>query len=193
MGVSKALRFQVLRRDGHRCHYCGGSPPDVKLAVDHVLPVALGGTDTADNLITSCAECNAGKGAMPPDAATVAQVDRRNVEWAAALEQARAQADDQREARLRTCAAFIEEWDAWPFAFGGKPFPLPDNFPDAIETWVERGLTVDDFRELIVVTMGRDRLPARDRFRYFAGCCWRRITEIEKQAARIMDEQSNGG
>lgn len=38
-GVSKSLRFQILRRDGHRCHYCGNSPPDVKLAVDHILPV----------------------------------------------------------------------------------------------------------------------------------------------------------
>lgn len=191
MGVSKALRFQVLRRDGHRCHYCGGAPPDVTLVVDHILPVALGGTDTADNLVTACSECNAGKGAMPPDAGTVAQVDNRNVEWAAAMEQAKAQVGEQREARLRVCAAFIKEWDSWPFAFGGNPFPLPDNFADAVETWVERGLTDSDFEELIAVTMGKNGIPAGDRFRYFAGCCWRRITQMEDEAARIMG-QSDG-
>jgi hypothetical protein len=30
--------------------------------VDHVLPVALGGHDTVDNLVTSCYACNRGRG-----------------------------------------------------------------------------------------------------------------------------------
>lgn len=39
MAVSKRTRFEVLRRDDHTCRYCGQSAPDVKLTVDHVLPV----------------------------------------------------------------------------------------------------------------------------------------------------------
>lgn len=191
MGVSKALRFQVLRRDGHSCRYCGGTPPDVRLVVDHVLPATLGGTDSADNLITSCVDCNAGKGASPPDATNVAQVDQRNAEWVAAMQLAKAQARDEREKRWRDHAAFIKEWDDWPFAFGGKPHPLPDNFSDAVETWIQRGLTIDDLRELIAVAMCKQGLGSRDRFRYFAGCCWRRIGELEDEAARIMG-QSDG-
>jgi 5-methylcytosine-specific restriction endonuclease McrA len=72
MAVSKALRFQVLRRDGHACRYCGRTPPEVKLHVDHVVAVALGGADTPDNLVTACSECNGGKSAIPADAAMVA-------------------------------------------------------------------------------------------------------------------------
>lgn len=51
MAVSKRLRYEILRRDNYACRYCGASAPDVPLRVDHVTPVALGGTDTADNLI----------------------------------------------------------------------------------------------------------------------------------------------
>lgn len=41
MSVSKRLRFEVLRRDNHTCRYCGSSAPEVKLTIDHVVPVAL--------------------------------------------------------------------------------------------------------------------------------------------------------
>ena len=36
--------------------------PDVVLHVDHVVPVAAGGTTSEDNLLTACEECNLGKG-----------------------------------------------------------------------------------------------------------------------------------
>lgn len=36
MAVSKRTRFEVLRRDGHICQYCGEKAPDVTLHVDHV-------------------------------------------------------------------------------------------------------------------------------------------------------------
>ena len=55
MAVTKRMRFEILRRDNHACRYCGATAPDVKLAVDHVTPVALGGTDSPDNLVASCA------------------------------------------------------------------------------------------------------------------------------------------
>jgi 5-methylcytosine-specific restriction endonuclease McrA len=29
--VSRRLRLEVLRRDGHTCRYCGAQAPDVKL------------------------------------------------------------------------------------------------------------------------------------------------------------------
>lgn len=36
MPISKALRFEVLRRDGFACTYCGRRPPDIELHIDHV-------------------------------------------------------------------------------------------------------------------------------------------------------------
>jgi 5-methylcytosine-specific restriction endonuclease McrA len=34
------------------------------LHVDHVVPLAAGGTSTEDNLLTACEECNLGKSTM---------------------------------------------------------------------------------------------------------------------------------
>lgn len=77
MTVSKRVRYEVLRRDNHACRYCGAVAPDVKLHVDHVIPVALGGTDTPDNLAASCAACNSGKTSTPADAEVVDDVKQR--------------------------------------------------------------------------------------------------------------------
>ena len=60
--ISKKLRFEVFKRDGFTCQYCGGKAPDVLLHVDHVKPVVNGGQSDILNLITSCAACNLGKG-----------------------------------------------------------------------------------------------------------------------------------
>lgn len=60
--ISKKLRFEVFKRDHFTCQYCGRMAPDVVLEVDHVHPVADGGTNDIMNLITSCHDCNSGKG-----------------------------------------------------------------------------------------------------------------------------------
>lgn len=59
--ISKKLRFEVFKRDGFTCQYCGKSAPEVVLEVDHIKPVSKGGTNDILNLITSCFECNRGK------------------------------------------------------------------------------------------------------------------------------------
>lgn len=60
--LSKKTRFEVFKRDSFRCQYCGNSAPDVILEVDHIVPVAEGGDNDIMNLITSCRDCNRGKG-----------------------------------------------------------------------------------------------------------------------------------
>lgn len=60
--ISKSTRFEVFKRDSFTCQYCGRSAPDVILEVDHIVPVAEGGTNELINLITSCKDCNRGKG-----------------------------------------------------------------------------------------------------------------------------------
>lgn len=59
--IPKKVRFEVLKRDKFTCQYCGRQAPDVVLNVDHIKPVAKGGTNDITNLITSCFDCNSGK------------------------------------------------------------------------------------------------------------------------------------
>lgn len=60
--LSKKIRFEVFKRDKFTCQYCGRMSPDVILEVDHITPVAEGGNNGLLNLITSCRDCNRGKG-----------------------------------------------------------------------------------------------------------------------------------
>lgn len=61
MPLSKTRRFEIFKRDGFTCQYCGQRPPEVVLEVDHIQPRAGGGSDDELNLVTSCYDCNRGK------------------------------------------------------------------------------------------------------------------------------------
>ena len=54
-------RRGVLRRDGHRCAYCGRTAG----TVDHVHPRSRGGQDSWENLVACCLKCNNKKGDKP--------------------------------------------------------------------------------------------------------------------------------
>lgn len=60
-GISPKVRFEVFKRDGFKCQYCGKCAPEVILNVDHIHPVSKGGEDDMMNYITSCFDCNSGK------------------------------------------------------------------------------------------------------------------------------------
>lgn len=67
MALSKKLRFEVFKRDGFQCAYCGKTPPEVTLEVDHIEPKSKDGKDNIENLITACFDCNRGKRNIPLD------------------------------------------------------------------------------------------------------------------------------
>jgi len=54
--------LKLLWQVEHRCAKCGSAPPDVVLHIDHVIPVALGGTSKRTNLQFLCSTCNLQKG-----------------------------------------------------------------------------------------------------------------------------------
>ena len=56
--IPRKLRHQVFKRDGYRCRECGASKDETSLEIDHIVPVARGGTNNIDNLQTLCRECN---------------------------------------------------------------------------------------------------------------------------------------
>lgn len=53
----RRLRAQVLAGDPP-CHWCGTAPATV---ADHLVPLALGGTNTLDNYVPSCVSCNSAR------------------------------------------------------------------------------------------------------------------------------------
>lgn len=68
--ISERLRYAVLQRDNSTCQRCGANihnTPNVKLVVDHKIPVDIGGETNIDNLWTLCSNCNGGKQAFFQD------------------------------------------------------------------------------------------------------------------------------
>ncbi|WP_269619608.1 HNH endonuclease [Zhongshania sp. BJYM1] len=80
ISLSKKIRFEVFKRDSFTCQYCGNKAPDVLLEVDHIKPVAQGGTNDILNLITSCFDCNRGKSDRELSDNTVIEKQRDQLE-----------------------------------------------------------------------------------------------------------------
>lgn len=56
----RLCKREVLRRDGHRCQYCGRETS--QLTLDHVVPRYRGGQHSWENLVAACPQCNRRKG-----------------------------------------------------------------------------------------------------------------------------------
>jgi len=57
-------RYNIYRRDGHKCGYCGS---DKVLTLDHVIPKSRpGGVNSWENLVTCCKKCNSKKDNKTP-------------------------------------------------------------------------------------------------------------------------------
>lgn len=61
--LDAAIQWQVFKRDGYACRYCGKD--NVPLTVDHVMTWEVGGPYTKENLVASCRKCNKTRGNMP--------------------------------------------------------------------------------------------------------------------------------
>lgn len=56
---SKSWKKRIYERDGYKCKYCGSTN---NLTIDHIIPLAKGGTNEPDNLRVMCRTCNCRKG-----------------------------------------------------------------------------------------------------------------------------------
>lgn len=48
------------------CYYCGGKFPGKSLTMDHIVPLARGGSSSKGNTVACCKECNTLKKTMLP-------------------------------------------------------------------------------------------------------------------------------
>lgn len=180
MAISKRTRYEVLRRDNHACRYCGGIAPDVKLTVDHVTPVALGGSDSPDNLVAACVDCNAGKSSTTTDAAIVANVNADALRWSKAVQVVADRALSDHKARKRRRAAFLRAWHEWD----SNGHMLPADWKGSVDQWSAAGLPLPLILDSVDLAMSNPKVSSRQVFRYLAGVCWSRIRELHDDASK---------
>lgn len=61
--IDAVVSWNVFRRDGYRCRYCGNDK--VPLTVDHLILWEDGGPSIEENLVTACKKCNRARGNTP--------------------------------------------------------------------------------------------------------------------------------
>lgn len=191
MAVNKRTRFEVLRRDNHTCRYCGASAPNATLTVDHVTPVALGGSDDPSNLVAACRDCNAGKSSTSPDAAVVADVKQVDIEWSGAIKRVAAARSRQRKKRDKYRVEFLNEWQSWSYGDGKYHFDLPGNWESSIGKFYDLGVPIGELIECARLALGNNKVRVGDEFRYFCGCVWRVVTEMQDAAKALLSVEEN--
>lgn len=167
--LSKKLRFNVFKRDEFVCQYCGRKPPAVVLEVDHVQSVKDGGSNDDYNLITSCFDCNRGKGvgtleAAPIDLAARAALLEERLEQTKAYEKLLRK---QRHAVNENIEGVVAIYE---LAFEG--WTLKDNARRSIRQFLLK-LPAIEIGE--AMEMACDRVERDSAFKYFCGVCWKKI------------------
>lgn len=202
MSISKRLRFEVLRRDSHTCRYCGDSAPDVKITIDHVVPVSLGGTDTAENLVAACVDCNGGKSSSQPDAEFVKQVEEDAFEWKRTVKDALRRESKEWPAVVTAMERFEEAWDS--YCYDGdytRTVKRDTSWRESFKTWIDL-LTAGQMDDeecvdlaLAVILQAIAGVMARkgieDRWRYFCKVIWNKVREIQETNTATVEEKDD--
>ncbi len=63
---AKKSRWWQQKTASGLCHYCGRKYPFKQLTMDHVVPLARGGTTSPGNVVPCCRNCNKAKGVDTP-------------------------------------------------------------------------------------------------------------------------------
>ena len=173
MSISKKIRFEVFKRDGFRCAYCGQSPPIVILEVDHIDPKSRGGKDDINNLLTACFDCNRGKTNIPLDKTPAKMSENLEI-----LKEKEAQLKEYRayikkiESRVNKDIDDID--DVYSDAFPGWGFS--DNFKHVtlkrFLTLLPKHVIIESLRYAIARINNKDAA-----IKYFCGVCWGKIKD----------------
>lgn len=196
MSLSVRTRFEVFKRDRFTCAYCGRTPPEVLLHVDHIVPTADGGPDDIENLTTACQDCNLGKGARRLEAGAL-----KPSQTAEDLQERIAQAQAYAEllTEVRTVRDNLDNqlhdlvMSAWARAWDGQLIETPEGshwempeggyWPDwrSVKNILRR-LPIELVYDAVDITAAKfPRRAAYDCLRYFYGVCWRMIRERDPQ------------
>ena len=56
--IPPSVREYVFKRNNYQCQSCGKNKQQAKLTIDHIIPLAKGGSNDMSNLQTLCFKCN---------------------------------------------------------------------------------------------------------------------------------------
>lgn len=171
--ISKKTRFEVFKRDGFVCQYCGAHPPAVILHVDHINPVALGGVNDMDNFITACEPCNLGKAArsladipqsLKDKAAQIAEREDQIAGYQKVMNFKRLRIDNEANDICEVYERFNEG------------FTLSESAMVSVRKFVDQ-IDVHDVVDAMEQAFTRANIRPGNEFKYFCGICWNIIKE----------------
>lgn len=172
--VSTKARFEVFKRDGFTCQYCGATPPKVVLHCDHIVAASKGGEGDMDNLVTSCSICNMGKGA-------------RSLTAVPQSLKAKAKETAEREAQILGYHNVMEakrwriENECWQIVEFLEGKPTESYNRDSLSS-IRKFLTHLPFHEVLeAAEIAQSRYSGNRAFRYFCGVCWHKIRPVDSQ------------
>lgn len=189
--LSRRLRFEILRRDDYACRYCGLKAGQTELTIDHVVPVALGGTDEPGNLVACCKDCNAGKTSSAPDAALVEQASADALRWSAAMQVAAGKMRDDFQAEWDYAEALDDEWSNWTYGYSNNPIPRPSDWRNSANSWRVAGLPEELMVDAARRALSNKKIAPDSTWKYFCGIAWKRITQIQEAAKTSLVEHQN--
>jgi len=196
MAISKKIRFEVFKRDGFACAYCGKTPPTVTLEVDHIDPKSKGGKDDINNLITACFDCNRGKKAIP-----LTKIPNRLSENLEILKEQEEQIKEYRKFLKKIDARINKDMDAID-AIYTKAYPgwiLSDSFRHgSLKNFLNK-LPFTEVKNAMEIATSRISKDKDKVIQYFCGICWNKIKaltdpnhELKRELVRYWQSKPRG-
>lgn len=183
MAVTKRTRYEVLKRDNFTCRYCRSTEQALK--VDHVTPVALGGSDDPSNLVAACQDCNAGKASTSPTEAMVSQVSEDDLRWAAAIKRAAAASAIQDAKDRERHNWFLNEWWGWD----KRGDCLPSGWEKSLDRWISSGLTKASLIDCLNIALANRGVRHDAVFAYMGGIARKKIEKLHEDARALLDAE----
>ena len=170
--ISTRTRFEVFKRDGFKCAYCGSSPPNVVLHVDHIVPVSKNGANEMHNYITACSQCNLGKSNIGLDKIPAKLFDNMKE-----IEEKEKQLSDYKiflqEVNKRETKDIKKISSIFSNQFGNKR--MSKSFEQtSIKKFLNK-LTIDFVENAMHASIARFENNEDTALRYFCGICWNKI------------------
>lgn len=173
MAIGNKIRFDVFKRDGFTCQYCGGHPPERVLEADHILPKSKGGKDDINNLITACFECNRGKRnheltTIPsPLSNHISLINEKEKQYALYRKLLVKIEKRTNDAINDVECVYRSKFHDWSF---GPTFRTA-----SVKQFISK-LDLPTVKEAMAIAVSKGK-SADDTLKYFCGICWTKIRE----------------